>query len=258
MRFFFFFFIPIFLFSQEKNKDVVVASENLSGIGDETNIFMFALNYSHQFPEFDLKNRFGPNSAIGISLTKKNNSNYLFTFSGNWIIGNNIKEENIFNPIDGNNGDIINIDGQIPIIRLFERGAQLHFDFGKKIELNINNAESGIIPSFGLGYVYHKIFIETLMGEIPQLNENLLKGYDRLTGGFSLKQSIMFMYLSNNQKINFHIGLEIIECWTKDLRIQNYSTGITENENRFDLFIGLKAGWILPLRKRTTSSFYYY
>ena len=258
MRFFFFLFIPIFIFSQEKNKDVSVTSENLSGIGDETNIFMFALNYSHQFPEFDLKNRFGPNSAIGISLTKKNNSNYLFTFSGNWIIGNNIKEETIFNPIDGNNGDIINIDGQIPIIRLFERGAQLHFDFGKKIELNINNAESGIIPSFGLGYVYHKIFIETLMGEIPQLNENLLKGYDRLTGGFSLKQSIMFMYLSNNQKINFHIGLEIIECWTKDLRIQNYSTGIAENENRFDLFIGLKAGWILPLRKRTTSSFYYY
>ena len=65
------------------------------------------------------------------------------------------------------------------------------------------------------------------------------------------------MYLSNNEKINFHIGLEIIECWTKDLRRQNYSTGTIENNNRFDVFIGIKAGWILPLRKRTTSSFYY-
>ena len=182
----------------------------------------------------------------------------MFSFSGNWIIGNDIRENNIFENIDGNDGEIINMDGQIPIIRLFERGAQLHFDLGKKIDLNINNSETGIIPSFGIGYVYHKIFIETLMGEIPQLNEDLQKGYDRLTGGFSLKQSLMFMYLSNNEKINFHIGLEIIECWTKDLRIQNYSTGTTESKNRFDVFIGLKAGWILPLRKRTTSSFYYY
>jgi len=244
MRFLFFLLIPVFLFSQEKS--------------DETNIFMLALNYSYQIPECDLKNRFGPNSAIGIELTKKNNANYLFKFSGNLINGNDIRENNIFDPIDGNNGEIINIDGQIPIIRLFERGAQLHFDFGKKINLNINESETGIIPSFGIGYVYHKIFIETLMGEIPQLNEDLQKGYDRLTGGFSLKQSIMFMYLSKNEKINFHVGLEVIECWTKDLRIQNYSTGTIENKNRFDVFIGLKAGWILPLRKRTTSSFYYY
>ena len=245
MRFILFLFIPIFILSQEKN--------------DETNIFMFALNYSYQLPEFDLKNRFGPNSAIGATFTKKNNSNYLFSFSGNLITGMNTPSINeVLAPINGNNGDIINIDGQIPIIRLFERGAQLHFDFGKKIDLNINNSESGIIPSIGFGYVYHKIFIETLMGEIPQLNAELQKGYDRLTGGFSLKQSLMFMYLSDNEKINFHIGLEFIECWTKDLRVQNYSTGTIENESRFDVFIGLKVGWILPLRKRTTSSFYYY
>ena len=122
MRFFFFLLIPIFLFSQEKN--------------DETSIFMFALNYSYQLPEFDLKDRFGNNSAIGISFIKKTNSDYIFSFSSNWIIGNNINENNIFDPIDGNNGEIINIDGQIPIIRLFERGAQLHFNFGKKSKLN--------------------------------------------------------------------------------------------------------------------------
>ncbi len=244
MRYLFYLFFPIFLLSQEEDK--------------QTNIFMFSLNYSYQIPEFDLKDRFGPNSALGFTLTKKNNKNYLFSLSANSIIGDKIREENIFEPIDGNNGEIINIDGQIPIVRLFERGAQVHFDVGKKIKLNIKKSSSGIITSFGLGFVYHKIFIESLMGEIPQLNEELKKGYDRLSGGFSLKQSIMFMYLSDNDKINFHLGLEVIESWTSDLRVQNYTTGAIMNESRFDMFIGLKFGWILPLKKRTTSSFYYY
>ena len=244
MKYLFFFLIPIFLLSQEKS--------------DQTNIFMFSLNYSYQIPEFDLKERFGPNSTIGFSLSKKNNTNYVFSFSANSIIGNDIREPNIFDPIDGNNGEIINIDGQIPIIRLFQRGAQVHFDIGKKIKLNLKNSSSGIIPTFGLGYIYHKIFIETLMGEIPQLNDELKKGYDRLSGGISLKQSILFMYLSNNEKINFHLGLEVIESWTSDLRVQNYTTGSVENKKRFDMFIGVKFGWILPLKKRTTSSFYYY
>ena len=41
------------------------------------------------------------------------------------------------------------------------------------------------------------------MGEIPQLNDELKRGYDRLSGGISLKQSILFMYLSNNEKSIF-------------------------------------------------------
>ena len=68
MRFILFLFIPIFILSQEKN--------------DETNIFMFALNYSYQLPEFDLKNRFGPNSAIGATFTKKIIQIIYFLFQG--------------------------------------------------------------------------------------------------------------------------------------------------------------------------------
>ena len=145
-------------------------------------------------------------------------------------------------------------------LSLFQRNAIVQdmtlFGVGATAD-NTNNGGT-TLGRIGFGYVYHKIFIETLMGEIPQLNEDLQKGYDRLSGGFSMKQSITFMFLSNNEKINFHAGLEIIECWSKDLRTQNYSTGLIENEKRFDVFIGLKIGWILPLRKRTTSNFYYY
>ena len=235
--------IPIIVFSQTDET--------------KTSSFMFSVDYAYQFPAFDLKDRFGNNSSLGASLIQKNKNGYLLSLSGRWLFGNNIKEENIFDFIDGENGDIININGQIPIIRLFERGAQLHINFGKKLNLNIKKSESGIVPSIGFGYVYHKIFIETLLGETPQLNENLIKGYDRLSGGFSLKQSLTFMYLSDNNMKNFNFGIEIVECWAKDLRNYHYSNNSIPKK-RFDVFIGLKFGWIVPLKKRTTSNYYYY
>ena len=235
--------IPIIVFSQTDET--------------KTSSFMFSVDYAYQFPAFDLKDRFGNNSSLGASLIQKNKNGYLLSLSGRWLFGNNIKEENIFDFIDGENGDIININGQIPIIRLFERGAQLHINFGKKLNLNIKKSKSGIVPSIGLGYVYHKIFIETLLGETPQLNENLIKGYDRLSGGFSLKQSLTFMYLSDNNMKNFNFGIEIIECWAKDLRNYHY-TNNSIPQKRFDVFIGLKFEWIVPLKKRTTSNYYYY
>ncbi len=219
--------------------------------------FMFSVDYAYQFPEFDLKDRFGNNSSLGGSIIQKTKNAYLLSLSGRWLFGNDIREENIFDFIDGNNGDIININGQIPTIRLFERGAQFHINFGKKINLNIKESKSGIVPSIGLGYVYHKIFIETLLGEIPQLNEDLIKGYDRLSGGFSLKQSFTFMYLSDNNMKNFNIGIELIECWARDLRNYNYTYNNIPKK-RFDVFIGLKFEWIVPLKKRATSNYYYY
>ena len=235
-------FFSSFLFGQENKK---------------TSTIMFSFDYSFQFPEMDLKDRYGVNSSIGGSIISKTKKNYLYFLTSKWIFGNKINEENIFDFIDGNNGDIINIDGQIPIIRTFQRGAQFHFNFGKKINLNIKKSTSGVVPALGIGYVYHKIFIENILGETPQLNEDLKRGYDRLSGGFSLKQSLTFMYLSNNNMKNFNIGLELIECWAKDLRINNYTNNIVP-KNRFDLFIGITLQWIVPLKKRTTNNFYYY
>ena len=78
-----------------------------------------------------------------------------------------------------------------------------------------------------------------------------------MSGGFSLKQSLTFMYLSDNNMKNFNVGLELIECWTKDLRVNNYTNNIIP-KNRFDLFIGITFQWIVPLKKRTTNNFYYY
>ena len=88
---FLFIIIPIIMFSQKDET--------------KTSSFMFSVDYAYQFPEFDLKNRFGNNSSLGGSFIQKNKNDYLFSLSGRWIFGNDIREENIFDFIDGNNGD---------------------------------------------------------------------------------------------------------------------------------------------------------
>ena len=91
---------------------------------------MFSVDYAYQFPEFDLKDRFGNNSSI--EFHKKIKMIYWFLCLEmdiwKWHKGRQYFWINRWKY-----GDIININGQIPIIRLFERGGQFHINFGKNI-----------------------------------------------------------------------------------------------------------------------------
>ena len=107
-----------------------------------------------------------------------------------------LKETNLFDAIDGNNGTLISQNGEIPTIRLFERGAHMEICGGKYFSVESEKRESGIMISIGTGYMYHKIFIETLTTALPQLNDELIKGYDRLCGGLLTKQFIGYLHFS--------------------------------------------------------------
>ena len=120
----------------------------------------------------------------------KNKHDFTITLEGGVIFGSEVKENNLFEAINGDNGVLVSQNGEIPIIRLFERGGILDINFGKYFKFKSTENESGILLSIGLGYIYHKIFIETIVTELPQLNNELLKGYDRLSGGVSIKQFI--------------------------------------------------------------------
>ena len=72
--------------------------------------------------------------------------------------------------------------------------------------------------------MYHKIFIETITVAIPQLNEELLKGYDRLSGGIVTKQFIGYFYFSKKNNIRFFFGIESVQGFTKDLREYSYTS----------------------------------
>ena len=222
------------------------------------NTILLSINHTFQMPHGDMKNRFGNNSDISIGILYRKFNNYIINLEGGILFGSNVKENNIFDPIDGDDGVLISINGEIPIIRLFERGAHIDLNLGKYLPLPSKKHESGIVISIGIGYLYHKILIETITTQLPQLNTELLKGYDRLTGGLLTKQFIGYFYFSKKNNIRFFSGIETIQGFTKDLRGYSYTTQTYIDSNRMDYLIGLKCGFIIPISKRTTGKYYYY
>jgi hypothetical protein len=66
------------------------------------------------------------------------------------------------------------------------------------------------------------------------------------------------MYLGNKRLVNFFGGFEFIEGFTQGRRDYNFSTGLSDNGKRFDLFMGIKLGWVMPFYKQAPEKFYTY
>ncbi|MAQ32259.1 MAG: hypothetical protein CMD26_05985 [Flavobacteriales bacterium] len=224
----------------------------------KSSTILLSINHTAQMPFGDLSDRFGLNSNVGLTLTYQTATNFIINLESGLLFGSDVKENDIFNAINGDDGDILSTSGEIPTIRLFERGGYFDVSFGKYIKLNNKKHESGIVMTLGAGYLYHKIFIETIVTALPQLNNELLKGYDRLSGGILTKQFIGYYFFSSTSTIRFFLGLEAMQGFTKDLRGYNYTTQTYVTNNRIDQLVGIKCGFIIPIKKRRTGKYYYY
>lgn len=220
-------------------------------------ITMVNASFAFHKPAGDLADRFGDSNAIGLGALRKTKKNWIFGAELNFIIGSEIKDENLFDNITGGQS-VIDANGQLATIRVFQRGMYFNATVGKLIPVLGPNKNSGILVTAGLGYMYHKIKIESLGNRTPQLTDDLIKGYDRYTAGIFTSQFIGYSYLSNKRKINFFAGFDFIQGYTEDKRGFNYTTGERVEGQRKDLLWGFRIGWILPIYRRAPEDFYYF
>ena len=214
-------------------------------------------DYTHQFPIADLQENFGDNSSIGLSVIKRRADNWLFGIDGSYIFGSKIKAENLFDDIATENGEIINKDGLFANVLTFERGFSTFLLGGKAFTFTKNN-ESSIYFMGGIGYMQHKIKIQTQEDFIPHLDDEYKKGYDRLSGGVTAKLNVNYMYFSKQNNIKLYAGLELIKGWTKNLRSYNFDEmTYTSTNYRNDILLGIKVGVIIPILKRNQEEFHY-
>jgi hypothetical protein len=220
---------------------------------------MFYAAYSYQVPGGDMADRFGGNSTIGGGFQWKASSNWIFGADLSFIFGSNIKNpDSLMTNLKTVNGNIIDMAGNFASVDIYERGFNVAFKFGKIIPVISPNPNSGILIMGGIGYLQHKIRIEVDDNSVPQLNGDYKKGYDRLAGGPSISEFIGYTFLSDNRMLNFFGGVEFVQGWTKALRDVNFDTMVPDNKkNRFDSFIGIKVGWIVPVFQRLPEKYYY-
>jgi hypothetical protein len=230
---------------------------NAQSVKDSTfRILMVGIHLGGQIPQNDLANRFGSNLSVGASFECKTKHNVLFNLEGSYVYGKKVKEDIVSN-IRNDNGDITDNEGFPADLRITHRGWNVTANVGYVFSKLGHNPNSGLFFTVGGGYMLHKSKLYDANKKVAAVKGDLQKGYDNLTGGFSLSQFIGYKYLSNNRLANFYVGFEFYEGFTKNLRGVNFNTGLTDTKKRLDVITGFRFGWILPLYKRT-KDFYYF
>ncbi len=229
-------------------------------ISEEKSAFpLFKAYYAYQFPGHDLAKRFGNSSLIGGGFHYKFRSNILLGVEGGFIFGENIRDRSSYlQMISTGDGEIISEGGTYASVFLHQRGFNLSLRAGGIINLLGPNPNSGLLLMGGVGMLQHKIRIEVENNDAPQLSSAYKKGYDRLTNGPAINQYLGYVHFGNDRTINFHIGLEFTQAWTKARRPWDFDLMQPETGSRFESLWSIRAGWILPLYKRTTRDYYYF
>jgi len=218
---------------------------------------IIGIHMSCQLPGGDMVKRFGIDINAGMPLLYKTKKNIIFGVEGNYFFGTHIKERvmgNLLTP----DGTITDVNGNPATFRLNERGWNVYGLFGKVFNQLGHNKNSGLMAVLGLGYMRHKINIYDVGKTLPQIQGDLVKGYDRLTGGPAASQFLGYLFISQNRLANFYAGFEIQEGLTKGLRGYQYHLMKADTEPRLDILYGIRFGWLLPLYKKAPKDFYYY
>lgn len=232
--------------------------------------FIPTFAYAFQIPGGDVADNYGYNSTIGGGFLYKTKKNLLFSLDVNFIFGNQVKNaDTILWMIANSDGAIIDANGIYPEYAIYERGYSINFRVGKIFKLLRANPNSGLMLMGGVGYLTHRMLVDVQGETVPQLKDDYGKGYDRLTGGFTLNEFIGYFYMGKTRVLNFYGGFEFYQAFTKNLRDRNFDQVIydqatntykvagIDNSNYLDLFFGIKVGWMIPVYNRAPDTYYY-
>lgn len=203
-------------------------------------------------PRDNLAARFGTISALGIGLGYKTTQNVTFNSNFKTLFGNRVKENNMLNSLKGESGELIDVNGQYASVAFAMRGGYFNFKLGKIIRLE-KNANNGLWLQGGFAYLQHRIKLEYQREVLPQLDGEMYKGYDRLTGGFGLIGSLGYHHITANNTISYYLNLDFGFHNTQSLRGYNYDQRSKDQAKRNDAFTGISFGIILPVRAMTAN-----
>jgi len=211
----------------------------------------FSPKYTYQLPGGDLSDRFGTCHSLGITFATKRFSGLYFGGNANFTFGSDVNEPGLIQNLLSEDNEIVSLEGRAASVLIQQRGFDFSGDIGKFFKFKNANNETGILVTLGVGFIQHNIRFEHQIDDVPQLDEEYKKGYDRLSNGLMLSQNVGWMFFSQKRFGDWYLGLELIEGFTQSRREYNFDTGTSDlGENRLDILFGVKVGWIVPFYKR--------
>ncbi|UKN03328.1 hypothetical protein K6119_07345 [Paracrocinitomix mangrovi] len=233
---------------------VVFGQRNLRDSSIST--FVSALNYKFNLTDGDVGDLWGFNHEIGLSVDYKFKNNLTVGINSGFIFGNQFRDTTIFAGIVNDFGQITSMGGSPAQILFLMRGMTANANVGFVWSKLGNNPNSGLWIQLGGGFLMHKIRIESLYDDVPQLEGEYRKGYDRLHMGFEAREFIGYLFQADRRFLNFYAGFEFIQGFTQNQRLYNFDLGGPDPGIKQDYFYGIKVGWLIPIYKRSAKQYY--
>lgn len=248
-------FHPLFLLSLLFNV-MSDSSKGQSSIRDSViSMITIDMQMALQNPAGDLAERFGRNGALGGGIHYKNKKNWEIGIDGQFMFGKRVNDP-VTELVATVEGYHIDQEGRFVNLLFLERGFTITGNVGKVIPLFGPNPNSGILIRGGVGLMQHKILLESRVNDVPQLEDEYLKGYDRLTNGLTLHQFIGYKYMGNNRFINITMGFEGYQAFTQSRRDFDFEMMKKDDRKRMDMLYGLKVIWSFPIYRRVSTGYY--
>lgn len=218
-----------------------------------------AANYCYTIPLMDLQKETANITGVGMDLGVKLKSNWTFEAGFNYYFSGKVKgTDSLFRLITNSNGSIMDGDGQPGDIDIDQRIWNLRAQLGKIFPILPDYRNSGIQLKLGVGYTQRYIYIKNPENRVAALTDEYKKGYDRLTGGFTLYEFLGYTHMSRTKYTCFYLGVEAIQSFTHRQREWDFSLMRKDGQTFTEVMVGLKAGWIIPLYKKEYQDTYYF
>lgn len=217
------------------------------------------IQYGLNLPGGDFADRYGLTNGIGIHAGYKTKHNWIYAVETNFFFGNQIRIDGILQNLLDDRGTITNTSGSSAVVKLFNRGFNANLSVGKIIPIWSPNPNSGILFELSAGYRLHMIKVGHQNDEVPQLEGDYKKGYDRLTIGFNTSELIGYNFMANKGVFNFYAGFYFQQMFMKNQRniFFDHPNKAVSTKLRFGQLYGIKVGWLIPIYKRQPNEFYY-
>jgi len=195
-----------------------------------------------------LAQRFGNASSIGLGVNVFNVARgFRYGINGNYFFGSDVKED-VLAPFRTADGNILSDLNTYSSVLLRERGFYIGADIGKLFKFRSNGDYfHGISLNIGLGMLMHQIRIQNDNKDALQLKGSYTSGYDRLTMGAAIEESVAYNYISHDKTVNFFLRLEATEGLTKNQRGYNFDTHQYDTAPRLDVLLTARIGWSFAL-----------
>jgi hypothetical protein len=225
-----------------------IPAQDLAGARNLDRGVLVGLGYGPFTSAGDLGDRFGGGFAVGgaVDYTAAN-SGWQFGLMAQYGFGSEVKED-VLASLRSSANSLIGNQREPADINLRQRQLFIGPRAGYTLAVG-NNRRAGIQLRTAVGYFYSRIRIQQDPVQfVPQLEERLQAGYDRLAGGPAIYQFIGYQQLARDRRLNFFAGVEATAGFTTNLRSFDIPTGGPPPDGgRTDLVLGFRAGLILPI-----------